>query len=209
MILEKSCHEFVASLASKAAVPGGGGAAAYVGALGTALGSMVANLSIGKKKYAAFEPELREALDRSTALIIHLEELVEADATAFLPLSKAYGMPKATKEERQAKEQAIQTASVGAAKAPLEIAQACLESLSLLALFAEKGSRLALSDAGCGALFAKAAIQAAQLNVLINTKSLKDVTVKEEIEKELEQVVATGVKQADAIYQSVLQSLQS
>lgn len=207
MMLEKSSHEFVQALSSKEAVPGGGGASAYVGALGMALGSMVGNLTLGKKKYREVEGDITETLAQSTALIAKLEQLVEADAEAFLPLSKAYGMPKETEAEKKEKDEVLQAALIEAAQVPLDIAKACLEAISLLDVYAHKGSRLAVSDAGVGATFCKSALEAARLNVLINTKMMKDEEKREAIEAELAVVVAEGTSKADAIYAYVLAEL--
>lgn len=208
MMLDKSSHEFIEELSSKKAVPGGGGASAYVGALGMALGSMVGNLTVGKKKYREVESEIEETLRQSTKLIERLEDLIEADAQAFLPLSKAYGMPQTTEEERQEKEVVLQAALINAAQVPLDIAKACLEAIDLLDVYAQKGSRLAISDAGVGATFCKSALEAAQLNVLINTKLMKDVQIKQQIESELSTIVEEGTRKADEIYQYVLNELK-
>lgn len=208
MMLEKSSYEFIEELSSKKAVPGGGGASAYVGALGMALGSMVGNLTVGKKKYREVEPEIEETLRQSTKLIERLEDLVEADAQAFLPLSKAYGMSQTTEEERQEKEVVLQEALINAAQVPLDIAKTCLEAIDLLDVYAQKGSRLAISDAGVGATFCKSALEAAQLNVLINTKLMKDEQTKQQIESELSTIVEEGTRKADEIYQYVLNELK-
>lgn len=164
----KSCREFVDILASSSPAPGGGGAAAFVGAIGVALGNMVASLTIGKKKYASVEAEIAELKAKCDALQQELLSQVEADEINFLPLAKAYAIPK----DDPAREDTMEEALLLACQTPLEIMQLCCEAIDCMAVFAEKGSRLAISDAGCGAIICKAAMQAASLNVFTNTKMM-------------------------------------
>ena len=192
-MLEKSCHDFIQELSSKAAVPGGGGASAYVGALGMALGSMVGNLTVGKKKYKDVEEDILELLQKSEAIIDNLKGLVAKDAEVFFPLSKAYGLPSTTEEE----------ALVEATMVPLEIAKNCLAAIHLHEEYAKKGTSIAISDVGVGVIFCKAALQGAKLNVLINTKIMKDQDLKNRVEKELQEIERTGLAKADQIYQDV------
>ena len=166
--------EFIDALASSAPTPGGGGASAYVGALSSALASMVGNLTVGKKKYAAVEPEVEEALARLEELRARLLELVDEDARAFEPLAASYRMPKDTPEQQAAKHEAEQAALVGACEVPLEIMGCVQEVVGLTDFMAHKGSRMALSDAGVAAAFARAASDGASLNVYINAKSMDD-----------------------------------
>ncbi len=202
-MLEKSCIVFLEELQSKAPVPGGGGASAYVGALGMALGSMVGNLTLGKKKYKEVEPDIVRLLQESEEVISELERLVSKDAEAFYPLSKAYGMPQNTDEERAEKEEALQHALVAATQVPLEIAKTCVRAIELIEEYAMKGTRIAISDAGVGAIFCKAALQGAKLNVLINTKIMKNQELKNHIESQLAEIMRTGIEKADWIYQYV------
>lgn len=202
-ILNQDCNDFLQVLASKEPVPGGGGASAYVGAIGMALGSMVGSLTLGKKKYAAVQQDIEDLMERSSALSDRLQELVEKDAEAFLPLSRAYGMPADTEQQKAEKERIMQAALVEAASAPLMIAQACVEAINLLGEFAEKGSRLAISDAGCGAAFCKAALLGARLNVLINLSLLKDETRRSEMAARLDALTKEGCEKADRIYKEV------
>jgi formiminotetrahydrofolate cyclodeaminase len=184
-MLKKSVQEFSDILSTKEPVPGGGGASAYVGALGTALGSMVGNLTTGKKKYAEVEDEIQELLGKSEALRGELMELIERDAAAFYPLSQAYGLPKETEEEKAEKERVLQAALVEATMVPLTIAEKSVESLRVMKRYAQIGSRIALSDAGVGAAFCEAAFKGAKLNVLINTRIMKDAALKAEVEEKL------------------------
>lgn len=202
-MLNRSCVEFAEILASKEAVPGGGGASAYVGSLGTALGSMVGNLTLGKKKYRDVEDDIKNLLERSEKLMRRLNELVEEDAKAFRPLSEAYRLPSETEEEKAYKDKMIQESLAAAAQAPLEIAKVCGEAIDLHKEYAEKGSRLAVSDAGCGAVFCKAALQGARLNVLINLNLMKDEELRNRMRAEIDEITLNGTKKADEIYEYV------
>ena len=207
-MLDKSCTEFLDELSSKAPVPGGGGASALVGAVGMALGSMVGNLTLGKKKYAAVEEDIKRLQKKSEEISIRLKELVAEDARVFEPLSDAYRMPSNTEEEKQAKEAAMQNSLIAAAQVPLEIAEYALAALYLLEEYAEKGSTLAVSDAGVGALFCKAAIQGAGLNVLINTGMMKDPEIKTRIENKLNEIETAGIAKAEIIYAGVRRQIK-
>ena len=168
------CNEFVEVLASKAPVPGGGGASALVGAVGTALGNMVGSLTVGKKKYADVEDEIIECKKEADEIAKEFLELMDKDAEAFEPLSRAYGLPKSTPEEIAEKEEIMENALNVACGVPIEIMKTCARGIDLVEVFAAKGSRIALSDAGVGATLLKSAMQGASLNVYINTKSMKD-----------------------------------
>lgn len=167
---ERSCAAFVSALASSAPVPGGGGAAALVGAIGTALCSMVGNLTVGRKRYAAFEEDLQRILVRADGLQRRLLELVEEDAAGFEPLSRAYAIPK-DDPDRSRK---LEEAAVSACRAPMEMMKLCCASIELLEEMLEKGSVTLISDVGCGAACCAAALESASLNVFINTKTLLD-----------------------------------
>lgn len=206
-MLEKSCLGFIDTLASKAPVPGGGGASALVGSIGIALGSMVGNLTIGKKKYADVEEDIQILLRKSETLIERFNQLVEEDAAVFEPLSKAYGLPGNTEEERLKKESVLQEALIKATQVPLQIAESCLIAIRLLEQYAKKGSRLVLSDAGVGAILCKSALQGAKLNVLINLKLMKNETRKKEFGDRMAEIEAEGLKLADQIYEYVEEQL--
>lgn len=196
-MLRKSCLEFLDELASKAAVPGGGGASAYTGALGIALGTMVGSLTTGKKKYAHVEAEIQDLMKRSEALRHRFEELVNRDAEGFAPLAAAYGLPAGTEEEAAEKERVIQDALVSAAEVPMEIAECSLEAIRILCQYAEKGSVMVESDAGTGLYFCKAALLGARMNVMVNLRLMKDRVRREELWAHLEEVTAEGVRLAD------------
>ena len=197
--VNKSCRDFVNVLASAEPVPGGGGAAALAGAVGTALGNMVGSLTVGKKKYADVEEEIISLKEKCDALQTELLDQVAADAEGFEPLAKAYGIPKDDPD----REAILENATRNACRVPMRIMELCRESLDAVKIFAEKGSRLALSDAGCAAVILKAALEAASLNVYINTKTLKDREAAGQMNAACEKMLLEGEAAADEIYRSV------
>ena len=200
-----TCTEFVEVLASKAPVPGGGGASALVGAVGTALGNMVGSLTVGKKKYADVEDEMWELKAKCDQLQKDFLRLIERDAEVFEPLSKAYGMPKETEEEKAEKARVMEIVLKDACSVPMEIMEKCCEAIELIVEF---GSKLAISDAGVGAAFCKAALQGASLNVYINTKSMADREYAEELNKKADAMLEKYTKMADETFESVLGRLK-
>ena len=206
--------EFVEALASKAPTPGGGGASAYAGALASALASMVGNLTVGKKKYADVEERMRAELVELDDTRAHLLSLIDEDARAFEPLARAfeplaaaYGMPKDTDAERAAQNAALQKALVGACEVPLEIMACCLQVIESCVFVARHGWVLALSDAGAGAVLAKAALMAASLNVVINIGSMDDVERADVYRNQMEDLLAAGGAMADEVYADVVKRL--
>ncbi len=189
MNLEHSIQPFLDALAGGTASPGGGSAAAATGAMGAALVSMVCNLTIGKKKYAAAEAEMKEAAQKSEALRAELTQLISADAAAFDEVMAAFRLPKSADEEKAARRQAIQSATKKATLTPLATARACGAVIELCRLVAEKGNVNAVSDAGAGAACAQAGLTAASLNVLINLPSIKDETFVATHRAELDQIL--------------------
>ncbi|NMA25079.1 MAG: cyclodeaminase/cyclohydrolase family protein [Clostridiales bacterium] len=199
-----SSAEFVSVLASKAPVPGGGGASALVGAIGIALGNMVGSLTVGKKKYADVEADIIALQAKATELQNELLRLVDQDAVVFEPLSKAYGIPKEDPNRAGIMEAALKDAC----SVPMDIMRACAKSIDVIAEFAAKGSALAISDAGVGVAFAKAALMGASLNVFINTKSMTDKAYASKIEAEADDLLGKYCPLADNIYESVLSRLR-
>ena len=165
---------FVASVASSAPVPGGGSVAAHVGSLGAALAEMVAGLTIGRKKYAAVDADMKELAAHAVTLGARLSALVQEDADSYTHVSSAYKLPKETPEQNIARDAAIQAALMKAAEVPLETARACVAVAKLAAICAQKGNSNAVSDAGVAALLAEAACKGAAYNVRINVASMKD-----------------------------------
>ena len=204
-LIDKTVAAFTEELASPAPVPGGGGASALAAAIGVSLGDMVGELTVGKKKYADVEEEIQSLMARAQALRIRFLELVDADAAAFAPLAKAYGIPKEDPNRAQIMEEALKTAC----SVPMDIMRACAEAIDIIEEFAAKGSRLAVSDAGCGAILCKAAMQAAALNVFINTKSMKDLSCRAALEEEADALLTKYTDLGDTIYESVANSLRS
>lgn len=199
--------EFIEALASKAPTPGGGGASAYVGALASALASMVGNLTVGKKKYADVEKRVQSELLELADTRLRLLELIDADAAAFAPLAAAYGMPRGTDEEAAAQKAALQAALVDACEVPLEIMRQCVQVVESCVFLAKHGSVLAVSDAGAGAVLAKAALLAASLNVRINIASMDDAVRAEAYREEMEELIAAGSALADDVYADVVERL--
>ena len=192
--------QFLDKLASKAPTPGGGGAAALAGAVGIALGNMTGALTVGKPKYAAAEEEIIEANKMSEELRKELYGLIERDAKAFMPVSKAYGIPKDDPMRDMIMEEALK----GAAEVPLEIMRKCCEALEIIDVYAQKGSVIAISDAGCAAAMCKAALESAALNVYVNTKSMKDREYAVCLNEEVEQMLDKYSAMASGIYLTVL-----
>jgi formiminotetrahydrofolate cyclodeaminase len=197
-------NEFIDVLASKAAVPGGGGASALVGAVGIALGNMVGSLTVGKKKYADVEADIIELQAKAGALQAELLRLMDADAEAFEPLSKAYGIPKDDPTREKVMEDALRVATA----VPLEIMRTCAKAIGVISEFAAKGSTLAISDAGVGAVFARAAMYGAWFNVMINTKAMTDRAYAEKINLEFGELLADGMIKADQISDAVYAKLR-
>ncbi|MCI8531627.1 MAG: cyclodeaminase/cyclohydrolase family protein [Lachnospiraceae bacterium] len=198
-----TCEEFVEVLASKAPVPGGGGASALVGAIGMALGNMVGSLTVGKKKYADVEADILTLKEKATALQADFLRLVEADAEAFEPLAKAYGMPRETEEEKAEKARVMAIVLKDACAVPMEIMEKCCEAIDVIEEFAAKGSALAISDAGVGVVFCKAALLGASLNVFINTKSMADKEYAASLNEKADKMIADYSKKADEIFAAV------
>lgn len=204
---EKTIYEFMEQLASKSAVPGGGGAAALGGACGAALGQMVANLTIGKKRYADVEEEMRQYLFRMNILQMEFAALADADEEVFAPLAEAYGMPKDTPEQLAKKDQVMEQRLLAASLVPLQIMEKSMELLDILEEMAKKGSTMAISDVGVGVQFARTALLGAVMNVYINTKSMKNREYAGELIQKAGRMIADGTAQADAIYDVVLKQL--
>ena len=205
--MKNSCEDFVNALASKAPVPGGGGTAAYVGAIGMALGNMVGSLTLGKKKYADVQEDIISLKAKADDLQLSLLALVQRDAEVFEPLSRAYGLPKNTEEQKAEKARVMESALQLACSVPLEIMEKCCEAIDLHQAFAEKGTAIAISDVGCGVACCKAALMAASLNVFINTKSMTDKVYADEIKAKANKMLASYTVKADEIYKKILERL--
>ena len=199
-----SCLEFVEKLASKTPTPGGGGAAALAGALGAALCSMVGNYTVGKKKYSEVEEQVLALMSQAEEYRIGLLNLVEKDAEAFEPLSRAYAYPKDAPD----REMVLETATKNACAAPLEIVRVCGKVLDLLEEMGRIGSKMLISDVGCGAIITRSAMECAALNVYINTKSLKDRETAEVWEAEVQEKLARSAEKTDRITDDVNRAMR-
>ena len=198
-MLDKSVTEFTELLASKAPVPGGGGASALVGAIGIALGDMVGELTVGKKKYAAVEEDVKALMAKAQDLRVRLLACVNKDAEAFEPLSKAYGIPK----DDPARDEVMEACLRDAAAPPLEILDLCCEAIDLQREFADKGSVLAVSDAATGVVFCWSAMYGAAVNVKVNTKAMKDREYAGKINAHVDAQMAKYWPIAEKVYEDV------
>ena len=202
MLLEQKTTDFLEQLSSSAPIPGGGGASAAVGAFASALGLMVTNLTVGKKKYADVEEEILEIREKLEQKKQDLVRMVDE------PLAKAYRMPKETEEEQAEKEKVMEAALKNAAEAPLCIMKTIVDTMEMIRVLGEKGSRLAVSDAGVAILFAQAALEGASLNIFINTKMMKDQEEAERLNYLADQLIATGKELKETTYDAVLKGIR-
>lgn len=200
---------FTNDLASAAPTPGGGGASAYAGALAAALASMVCNLTIGKPAFATVDAELRESLQELDSCRQDLLELIDGDARAFAALAATWKMPKETDEQKEARHLAGQAALTGACEVPIQIMRICAKIIQLDALLADRCTKLALSDVGASAILAKGALQAAELNVRINTVLMEDADLTNAYQTEAAELMNASTSQADQIYNAVANALCS
>ena len=207
MMLEKTGLEYIDVLSSKEPVPGGGGASAFVGAQAAALGLMVGNLTVGKKKYRDVEEDIKASMERLIKYQKELEDLVDQDAEAFYPLSQAYGLPKNTEEEKAHKAKVMEEALYSASLVPLRIMEVTLDVMKELKLLGEKGSRMVTSDVGVGILFAEGALEGASLNIIINVKSMKNAEHAETLKKKYEALIKEGKEIKEEVYRDVLEKI--
>ena len=199
-LLNMRIWEFSERLASAAPVPGGGGASALAGAVGTALAQMVGELTVGKGSFALVKEELCDRMARAQDLRVRLLRCVERDAAAFEPLSRAYGIPKDDPRRDEVMERCLKDA----AAVPLEIFDLCCEAIELQKVFAEKGSPLVASDAATGAALCAGALYGAAVNVKVNTKLMQDrpyaEAVNAHIDENLERYRALAEETFNTVY---------
>ncbi len=206
-MLDKCCKDFNDVLASKSPVPGGGGAAAMGGAIGMALSNMVGNLTLGKKKYADVENEVKELLAKGVEIIAELESLVDKDAEVFEPLSKAYGLPRKTPEEIEYKQKTMEQCCKTACSVPMEIMRKAYAGIKIHERMGQIGTMIAISDVGCGVAFMKAALVSGSLNVIINLNAIKDQVFVKETREEMNNLLKEGMKIADETFDLVVSKL--
>ena len=196
--------EFIDKLSSKAPVPGGGGASALVGAVGVSLCSMVANLTLGKQKYAGYREDIENILCRAEEHSDRLLDLIGRDAEVFEPLAKAYSLPKDAPDRDGVMENALSAAC----SVPLEIMKEANAAVLLAEGLLEKGSRLALSDVGVAAAALKAAMEGAVMNVYINTKLMKNRVYADQTNCEAAKLLREGTERCGRVYDEVLRELR-
>lgn len=202
-LASRSLDDILNALSSSAPVPGGGGASALAAAVGASLGEMVCSLTTGKARYADVQDRVDAAAEGLSRLRLELLALADADAEAFEPLSRAYGMPRATEEERARKAEVMEEALRVACEPPMKIMEAVREAVDLVDEVSMIGSRIAISDAGAGAAILSAALRAASLNVLINARSMTDRSYAESLVARTRALVSEGCAVADAAFARV------
>lgn len=205
---EMQCSSFIEQLASGAPVPGGGGAAALVAAVGTALGNMVGSLTLGKKKYAEVQDEIMLLKKQCDELQDNFLALIDADAEAFSPLANAYGLPKESDEQAEYKARVMEDALDIAASVPVKIVDTCCDALDLMQRMGQIGTAMAISDVACGAVMLKASLEAAAVNVYINTRLMRDREDADELNRSTAEKVAAYTAKADEIYEEIAAKLK-
>lgn len=209
MIQDFTIHTFLEKLSSKAPTPGGGGAAGVGGAIGAALGEMVVNLTLGKKRYAEVEEEMQSFLEKLEILKTEFLRLANEDEAVFTPLAAAYGLPAGTEEEKSYKAEVLEGNLLAATLVPLMVMERAVETLDIMEILAEKGSRLAVSDVGVGVQLLRSSLLGAKMNVSINTKSMKQREKAEQLSMRAEKLAEHGIRKADVIYAKVEAALKA
>lgn len=204
---EQRIYDYLEVLASKAPVPGGGGASALGGALAAALGQMVANLTVGKKRYADVEEEMQGFLCALNICQMEMTALADKDAEVFAPLAAAYGLPSETEEQKAEKDRVMEENLLAASLVPIQIMEKAVGIMAVLAEMEQKGSRMAVSDVGVAVQFARTALTGAVMNVYINTRSMKNRERAEELNRQAKELLCEGIEKADVIYDRVLKKL--
>jgi formiminotetrahydrofolate cyclodeaminase len=202
-IKDQTLAYFLDELASKSATPGGGSAAALMGAQAAALVGMVCNLTIGKPKFAEVEAELQEVLGKAEALRNQLTGFIQLDIDVFNKLMSKYALPKGTEEEKTTRSEAIQTVLKEATDVPMQCVHACAEVIQLAKVAADKGNPNVVSDAGAALMSAHGALKTSALNVLINVGSLKDKNFADDRLAELERAIKGIEEEVAQIYQDI------
>lgn len=201
--LDERMERFLTELASKAPIPGGGGAAALMGSLAAALGSMVGNLTTGKKKYEQYQQDIERILSVLQDSLWEIYEYIEKDAQAFEPLAKAYKIPR----DQPGREELMEEVTLQAAKVPLDLTKKLYGIIPLLEELEIKGSRLAISDVAVAASCLASALESGVMNIYINTRSLKNRKLAEEINEEAKRMSGEGVLRCKKIYERILETL--
>ena len=178
------------------------------GAAAASLGMMVGNLTVGKKKYAAVEADVKEYMVKLEKLRDEMLVLIEKDAECFKPLAAAYSLPSSTDEEKAEKEKVMAEALVTACSVPLEIMEKGLDICLILEELAVKGSVMAISDVAVGVEFVRTAVLGASMNVYINTKSMNDRETAEKYNAHADELNKTVAEKADAVFDKIKETLK-
>ena len=192
-----SINEFIGKLGSSDAVPGGGGASALAGALAAALGCMVGSLTVGKKKYADVEEEIKAMTAEMSEISERLADCINKDAEMFAPLAEAYSIPK----DSPGRDETLEKCLRDAARTPFEMMQLCCRALELLEEFAVKGSKLVVSDAATGAALCKGALLGAAVNVKVNTRLMKDREYASHMDARADAMIEEYGARADKVFE--------
>ncbi len=207
MIKDKSIQVFLDELASKASTPGGGSAAAIIGAMGAALISMVANFTVGKKGYESVDQQSQDILDKSEKFRSQLTDMIKADVDVFNRVMGSYGMPKDTDDQKAARSAEIQAALKEATDVPLACARVAAEVIKLSETIAEIGNKNVISDAGVAVLAGQAALRSAALNVYINIGGIKDEAFVKDRRQQLENILSGMDALTEKVYELVKSKL--
>ena len=207
MLAEQEIQSFCTALISKSPVPGGGGASALAGAVAACLGGMAIQLTRGKKKFIPVDEMLKaqlESLEESRQILLHC---MDEDVAAFEPLSKAYGMPAETEQQKEQKQVVLETCLCQAAQPPMKILQTGAEVAASLQALSGHISKLVISDLGCAAAMARACMQCAAMNVWVNAQLMKDRAKAETLYAESRDVLERGTAQCETLIQKVGEAL--
>ena len=202
--MQQSCADFAANIAARNSSPGGGSASAAVGAIAAALGQMAGNFTLGKEKYADVQDDIERLCTQARNIRLRLLDCVEEDAAAFVPLARAYGIPKSDPDRTIRLERATQAAC----KPPLEMMHALCEAIEVLEELEGTCNRMLVSDVGCGAALALGALQSASMNIYVNTKTLIDRDFAQQYEAEADKLLATYVPRAQLIVGTVMNTIR-
>ncbi len=208
MNLSKTLQEYLTELSSNSPTPGGGNVAALCGALSASLGTMVCNLTIGKKKYANVENEMISVKQKLESYQKTFVELGAKDNAAFEKVMEAFKLPKETDAEKESRSKKIEEATIGAADIPAQVMKTCADILPLLKIIIDKGNRNSLSDAGVAASLIGTAAKSAYLNVIINCSSLSNQTIAQEIKKRADVSIEEISRSSDFLVEQVVKAIQ-
>ena len=205
---DTTIQDYLEKLGKKESVPGGGGASALAGAYGVSLGLMVCAFTSGKKKYADFEPELKNIESKLMKLRNEFLELSDEDEKVFFPLSQAYSLPEETVEEKDFKETTLETCLSNASMTPVKVMERACEALNYMQELCDKGSKLMLSDVGVGVSYLNTALEGAVMNVYINTKMMKNRNRMIELNEYARKLLLDGTSKGRLIYEQVEASIK-